>query len=70
VTCAVLAHYAVKEMKRRKLRSVANVLGYVVAVAFLIIIVTLAQAYNAVAARANTKELDDGKTTSTVKEPT
>ena len=52
MACAVLAHYAVKEMKRRKLRSVANVLGYVVAVAFLIIIVTLAQAYNAVAAGA------------------
>src|SRR4030067_2447172 len=52
VACAVLAHYAVKEIKRRKLRTVANVLGYVVAVAFLIIIVTLAQAYNTVAACA------------------
>ena len=50
--CAVFAHYAVKEIKRRKLRSIANVLGYVIAVAFLIIIVTLAQAYNAVAAGA------------------
>ena len=50
--CAVLAHYAVKEIKRRKLRSMANVLGYVVAVAFLIIIITLAQAYNTVAAGA------------------
>src|SRR4030067_2038882 len=52
VACAVLAHYAVKEIKRRKLRSMANVLGYVVAVAFLIIIITLAQAYNTVAAGA------------------
>ena len=48
----MFAHYAVKEIKRRKLRSIANVLGYVIAVAFLIIIVTLAQAYNVVAAGA------------------
>ena len=41
LVCAVFAHYAVKEIKRRKLRSLANILGYVIAVAFLIIIVTL-----------------------------
>ena len=48
--CAVFAHYAVKEIKRRKLRSIANVLGYVIAVASPIAVVTLAQGYNAVAA--------------------
>ena len=48
----MLAHYAVKEIKRRKLRSMANVLGYVFAVAFLIIIVTVSQAYNTVATGA------------------
>jgi len=48
----VLARYAVKEIKRRKLRSFVNVLGYVIAIAFLIIIVTVAQAYNVVAAVA------------------
>ena len=48
----MLARYAVKEIKRRKLRSFINIFGYVIAVAFLIIIVTLAQAYNAVAAGA------------------
>lgn len=46
----MFAHYAVKEIKRRKLRSIANVLGYVIAVASLIALVTLAQGYNAVAA--------------------
>jgi ABC-type antimicrobial peptide transport system permease subunit len=46
----MLAHYAIKEIKRRKLRSVTNILGYVIAVSFLIILVTLAQGYNAVAA--------------------
>ena len=46
----MLAHYAVKEIKRRKLRSIANIVGYVIAVASLIILVTLAQGYNAVAA--------------------
>ncbi len=45
----MFAHYALKEIKRRKLRSLANVLGYVIAVAFLIIAVTLAQGYNVVA---------------------
>jgi putative ABC transport system permease protein len=48
----MFANYAVKEIKRRKLRSLANVLGYAIAVAFLIIIITLAQAYNVVAAGA------------------
>ncbi|MGD6807065.1 MAG: ABC transporter permease [Candidatus Bathyarchaeia archaeon] len=45
-------HYALKEIKRRKLRSTASIIGYVIAVAFLIIIVTLAQSYtvNATAA--------------------
>ena len=42
--------YSVKEIKRRKLRSSANILGYTLAVAFLIIIVTLSQGYNIVAA--------------------
>lgn len=44
--------YAMKEIRRRKLRSLANVLGYVIAVAFLIITVTFAQGYNVVAAGA------------------
>jgi len=46
----VVAHYAIKDIKRRKLRSIANVMGYVIAVASLIVLVTLAQGYNAVAA--------------------
>ena len=46
----MIVQYALKEIRRRKLRSLANVLGYVIAVAFLIIIVTLAQGYNFVAA--------------------
>ena len=46
------AHYAMKEIKRRKLRSSANILGYVIAVAFLIITVSLAQGYSLVAAGA------------------
>jgi putative ABC transport system permease protein len=41
-----------KEIKRRKLRSLANIMGYVIAVAFLIITVSLAQGYNTVAAGA------------------
>lgn len=45
----MFAQYAMKEIRRRKL-SLANVLGYVIAMAFLIIIVTLAQGYNLVAA--------------------
>jgi putative ABC transport system permease protein len=52
MVCSVFAHYALKEIKRRKLRSLANVLGYVIAVAFLIVTVTLAQGYNAVAVGA------------------
>jgi len=46
------AHYAMKEIKRRKLRSLANILGYVIAVAFLIITVSLAQGYSLVATGA------------------
>jgi putative ABC transport system permease protein len=41
--------YALKEIRRRKLRSVANVAGYAIAVAFLIILVTLSQGYTVVA---------------------
>jgi putative ABC transport system permease protein len=48
----MFAQYALKEIKRRKLRSSANILGYVIAVAFLIVAVTLAQGYNMVAAGA------------------
>jgi ABC-type antimicrobial peptide transport system permease subunit len=48
----MFAHYALKEIKRRKLRSIASITGYVIAVAFLIIVVTLAQSYNVVAATA------------------
>jgi putative ABC transport system permease protein len=48
----MFAYYAMKEIKRRKLRSLANILGYVIAVAFLIIIITLAQGYNLVATGA------------------
>jgi putative ABC transport system permease protein len=50
--CAMFVQYAIKEIKRRKLRSLANVLGYVIAVAFLIITVTFAQGYNVVATGA------------------
>ena len=46
------ARYAMKEIKRRKLRSLANILGYVIAVAFLIITVSLAQGYSLVATGA------------------
>lgn len=48
----MFVQYAMKEIKRRKLRSLANVLGYVIAVAFLIITVTFAQGYNVVATGA------------------
>jgi hypothetical protein len=41
--------YALKEIRRRKLRSIANVAGYALAVAFLIILVTLSQSYTVVA---------------------
>ena len=37
-----------KEIRRRKLRSLVNVWGYVIAVAFLMITVTSAQGYNVV----------------------
>jgi putative ABC transport system permease protein len=46
------ARYAMKEVKRRKLRSSANILGYVIAVAFLIITVSLANGYSLVATGA------------------
>jgi putative ABC transport system permease protein len=49
---ATFAHYALKEIKRRKLRSIASITGYIIAVAFLIIAVTFAQSYNIVAATA------------------
>ena len=48
----MIVQYAMKEIRRRKLRSLANVLGYVIAVAFLIITVTFAQGYNVVATGA------------------
>jgi putative ABC transport system permease protein len=48
----MLARYAVREIKRRKLRSVASIMGYIMGVAFLIIVVTFAQSYNVVAAGA------------------
>src|SRR4030067_3392938 len=46
----MILHYAMKEIRRRKLRSTANILGYVIAVAFLLSIVSLSQGYNSVAA--------------------
>jgi putative ABC transport system permease protein len=46
----MLYHFAIKEIKRRKLRSAASILGYTIGVAFLIIVVTFAQSYNLVAA--------------------
>jgi putative ABC transport system permease protein len=48
----MFAQYALKEIKRRKLRSSANIIGYVIAIAFLVVAVTLAQGYNWVAAGA------------------
>jgi hypothetical protein len=48
----MFAQYALKEIKRRKLRSSANIIGCVIAIAFLIVAVTLAQGYNWVAAGA------------------
>ena len=38
-------YYAIKEIKRRKLRTAANIMGYIVAVASMIMLVSLAQAY-------------------------
>jgi putative ABC transport system permease protein len=48
----MIARYAVREVKRRKLRSVASIIGYVIGVAFLIITVSFAQSYNLVAEAA------------------
>jgi predicted lysophospholipase L1 biosynthesis ABC-type transport system permease subunit len=45
----MIVKLAVKEIKGHKLRSLSNISGYAIAVAFLIIIVTLAQGYNLVA---------------------
>jgi putative ABC transport system permease protein len=45
----MFAQYALKEIKRRRLRSSANIIGYGIAIAFLIVAVTLAQGYNWVA---------------------
>lgn len=46
----MIARHSIREIKRRKLRSIASITGYVLGVAFLIIVVTLAQSYNLVAA--------------------
>jgi putative ABC transport system permease protein len=48
----MIARYAVREVKRRKLRSVASIIGYVIGVAFLIITLSFAQSYNLVAEAA------------------
>jgi len=45
----MIARYALKEIKRRKLRSIASIMGYSMGIAFLIIAVTLADSYNLVA---------------------
>jgi putative ABC transport system permease protein len=42
-------HFAIKEIKRRKIRNLINIFGYIIAVSFLIIIVSLSQGYNIVA---------------------
>jgi putative ABC transport system permease protein len=42
--------HALREIKRRKVRSLASMMGYVIGVAFLIIAVTFAEGYNLVAA--------------------
>jgi len=39
-------HYAIKEIRRRKFRTAVNILGYVVAVAFVVMLVSLAQFYS------------------------
>lgn len=39
--------YAIKEVRRRKIRTLANVMGYVFAVAFMISLVSFGQAYSA-----------------------
>ncbi len=46
----MIVQYAIKEIRRRKLRSLTNIFGYAIAVAFLVSIVTLSQGYNNVAA--------------------
>jgi putative ABC transport system permease protein len=46
----MLYQYALKEIKRRKLRSAASIIGYAIGAAFLILAVTFAQSYNLVAA--------------------
>jgi putative ABC transport system permease protein len=46
---SMIVKLAVKEIKGHKLRSLSNISGYAIAVAFLIIIITLAQGYNLVA---------------------
>jgi ABC-type lipoprotein release transport system permease subunit len=48
----MILQYAIREIKRRRLRSVASIIGYVVAVAVLIVAVTFAQSYNVVATAA------------------
>jgi putative ABC transport system permease protein len=48
----MLFRSALREINRRKLRSITSILGYTIGVAFLIIVVTFAQSYNLVAAGA------------------
>lgn len=48
----MLFRSAVREIKRHKLRSITQILGYAIGVSFLIIAVTFAQSYNLVAAGA------------------
>jgi hypothetical protein len=45
----MLLRSAMREIRRRRLRSIASIMGYVIGVAFLIIAVTFAQSYNLVA---------------------
>jgi ABC-type antimicrobial peptide transport system permease subunit len=45
----MITHYALREIKRRKLRSISLTLGYSLGIAFLIIAVTFATSYNLVA---------------------
>jgi ABC-type antimicrobial peptide transport system permease subunit len=48
----MLLRSAVREINRRRLRSIASIAGYGIGVAFLVIVVTFAQSYNLVAAGA------------------
>jgi putative ABC transport system permease protein len=48
----MLTRHALREIKRRKFRSIASIMSYVIGIAFLIIIVTFAQGYNLIAAGA------------------